>query len=100
MHGNGPRTYGSDLPLARAQLAALAVRIHEHVTGIAPEAAPDHFTDDDGHTLEPAMNIAADLGIVLGTGPGTFAPNAAIRRDQTASILVHLFAELSATLSS
>ena len=63
----GPRTYGSDLPLTRAQLAALAVRIDEHVNGIAPAAAPDHFTDDDGHALEPAINIAADLGIVLGT---------------------------------
>jgi hypothetical protein len=99
IRGTAPRTFEPTELVSRAQMASLVVRAHEHVTGDPLTPTTDHFTDDDGNVHEDAINIAADLGIVLGTAPGTFEPAAPIRRDQTASILVRLVEALAAAVT-
>ena len=95
-------TEGCDEPLAfcpeghvtRGQMAAFLRR-----AGNLPDASSDHFTDDDGHLFEEAINAIAEDGVTEGCNPPDnthFCPNDLTRRDQMASFLGR-FLELTPT---
>lgn len=75
--------------VTRAQMAAFFAR----ALGL-PESNVDHFTDDDGSTLEGAINRIADAGITLGCNPpenDEFCPDRAITRGAMAAMLTRAF---------
>ncbi len=96
IEGRSAGAYEPDGTLTRAQLAALAVRTYERLTGQAFDATEDHFPDDDTSVHEDDINAAFELDIVDGTDDGGFSPRATIPRDQTASILMRLVDQLNA----
>lgn len=48
----------------------------------------NYFDDEDGYTHEPCVNALADLGVVAGTGPGTYRPAAPVSRAQMSGFLM------------
>jgi len=71
-------------PVTRAEFAAIAIATYEAVTGrqAAAETAPA-FPDCD----DPAVAAASRLGLVSGRSDGTFAPDAAINRQELCVML-------------
>jgi hypothetical protein len=57
-------------------------------------AGPDAFGDDEGDVHEADIDALAAIGVVTGTGPGTYSPNAGLRRDQMASLLSRVLDEM------
>lgn len=82
-------------PATRAEVADLTVRAFD-VVHDRPDAffndylplGPDRFSDDDGHPLERSLDKAGNAGIIQGVRPGIAAPDALVRRDQTATFLM------------
>jgi hypothetical protein len=65
--------------VARAVLAARP--------GSLPTAPPDAFGDDTGSAHRLAIDQLAAVGIVAGTGPGTYSPRTVVTRGQMAKFL-------------
>jgi hypothetical protein len=74
-------TFGPDVPINRAQLAAFVDRAFN-----LPTSSVDAFTDDDGITLESSINNAAAAGVVNGTSDTTYSPGAGANRAEVAAI--------------
>ena len=76
---------GYTAPITRAEFCALAVELCETVTGeeITQRAS---FTDTDDLSVQKM----AGLGVVLGTGDGTFNPGGQLTREQAATMLSRL----------
>lgn len=76
---------GYTAPITRAEFCALAVELCETVTGeeITQRAS---FTDTDDLNVQKM----AGLGVVLGTGDGTFNPGGQLTREQAATMLSRL----------
>lgn len=85
--GSGDGSYRPSAPVSRAQLAAFLTRVVT-AAGVATEATPDRFSDDDGHAHEDSINRLANLGVIGGVRPGTFAPNQQLSRAQMATLIV------------
>jgi hypothetical protein len=88
--GKGDRRFSPAAPVDRAAMASFLVRTVTLVTGERPARTGDVFVDDDRSTHEDAIDRAASLGLVLGTGQGRYAPLADVRRDQMASFLMRM----------
>ncbi|MDP3983867.1 MAG: M15 family metallopeptidase, partial [Acidimicrobiia bacterium] len=74
-----------DRPLTRAEFAAFIAR----ALGL-PAATTDYFSDDNGHTLEAAINQLAAAGITRGCNPPTdswFCPGRLNTRAEAATFL-------------
>ncbi|GGI05943.1 S8 family serine peptidase [Egicoccus halophilus] len=84
-----------DRPVTRAQLAALAGRVHVFATGEARAPSRNWFADDDASTHAAAVDVARDLGVVRGVAVLRFAPGGDTRRDQAASVLARLLDALA-----
>ena len=83
MNGTSATTFEPNMSTTRAMIVAMLARL-ENVT----DADSAGFTDvADSDWYATAVNWAAGVGIVSGFGDGTFQPNAAITREQMASIL-------------
>lgn len=81
-------------PMTRGQMAAL-VRSAAVLAGAGdPVADEDWFEDDDAHEHADAIAWVAGHGIVLGTAPGTFDPDAPLTRGQMATFLARALALL------
>ena len=93
--GTAPGRYSPGDLVTRAQLASMIMRALDVAGHPVPSASPDAFTDDDDSVHEPAIDAAAALEVVAGTGDGRFSPGVVVRRDQAASILVQVVAALS-----
>jgi uncharacterized protein YkwD len=87
-------TYVPHYAVTRAQMASF---VHRALlkTGRAPSSVPDYFRDDAGSPHETAINTLAHLGVVAGTSPGVFSPDALVTRGQTAALLVRLQEKLA-----
>jgi subtilisin family serine protease len=78
--------------VTRAQLAALLVRLHDHVTDEALPVPSSHpFRDVRGTALEDEIAAGWDAGLVQGRSASSYDPKAAVSRGQMASFLVRLF---------
>ncbi|MBT9258666.1 MAG: S-layer homology domain-containing protein [Clostridiales bacterium] len=85
MQGIGGNRFGPQLPLTRAQLAALFVRWKELPRdGIGPR-----FTDiQQGAWYWTDVKAAAAHGLLLGTAPQTFSPDMPVTRAMAAVVAV------------
>jgi 5'-nucleotidase / UDP-sugar diphosphatase len=98
------RTDGSfqpNLPVRRDQLASLFVRAVEFALGedLEPEGRR-YFRDVVDGVHAANVDLAYELGIVLGKGDGRFAPLDSTRRDQAASVLVRFLDGLLSVLEA
>jgi hypothetical protein len=91
--GFGDGTFGPDRAVTRAQFTAMLARILE----VAP-AQSEPFRDvDTGDWFFPHVAALYGAGIVSGTDPDRFSPEAFVSRQQTASLIMR---GLAAALSS
>lgn len=82
--------YCPDSPVTRGQMAAFFVRALD-----LPQAAADHFTDDDDSTFEDDINRLAEARITLGCNPPSntrFCPDQPVTRGEMAAMLARAFA--------
>jgi hypothetical protein len=98
-NGVTPTTYAPAGTVTRAQMASFVYRILLR-SSTAPAGAPDLFGDDAGSPHEVAINVLADRGVLNGTAPGVFSPNAQVTRAQMASMLVRLSESLSGPMKT
>jgi hypothetical protein len=80
--GTGTGTYSPDAPVTRGQMAAFLQRAFN-----VPDSNVDAFGDDDGNVFEGNINAIAAAGITVGTGTGTYSPDAPVTRAQMATFL-------------
>jgi hypothetical protein len=94
VRGKTDRRYAPTLDVTRAELATLAVRAYERVTGAALPSAGNAFTDDDPSVHHDAINKAAAMGWVGGFGAGRFGPTDPVTRAQASSLLARMLSDL------
>ena len=87
--------YGPELDVSRGQMASFMARLVEASGRALPNPTQDHFADDNGSPHEESINRLAEAGVVGGTGPGTYAPDASVSRGQLATFLVRAWAAAS-----
>jgi hypothetical protein len=87
--GMSSTVYAPGRVVTRGQMASFVHRLVAK-TGKAPTSAPDRFADDAGSPHEAAINALAEMGVIAGTGPGRFDPNAGVTRGQTSSLLARM----------
>jgi hypothetical protein len=84
--GTGPDSFSPEDPVTRGQMAAFLTR----ALGLNASST-DFFTDDDTSIFEGDINAIAAAGITVGTGPGTYSPDALVTRGQMAAFLQRAF---------
>jgi len=84
MKGISASMFAPNNPLTRAEAATILVRALglEEKKGVKFE-----FTDTHGHWAEDEIKIAAQNGVVLGTGDGSFSPDRPVSRQELAVML-------------
>ena len=90
--GRWDGTFGPDLPITRAEFAAIASRFAS-----LPYTGTDLFSDTAGHWAREEINRAASYGWVNGVGDGTFAPDRAITRAEAIAIINRVLGRLPET---
>ena len=98
-------TYGPERSVTRAQMASFVHRLllrgdATSAQATATAAAADLFRDDAGSPHELAINTLAHLGVLNGTGPGTYGPQLQVTRGQMASMLVRLQEEMHGPMAT
>ena len=84
MTGVSATEFAPEQTTTRAMIVSILARL-ENVTS-AEDAG---FADVDDEWYATAVNWAASVGVVSGTGEGNFSPNAAITREQLAAMLMN-----------
>ena len=82
MTGVSANEFAPEATTTRAEICSILARL-ENVSS-AEDAG---FADVNDEWYATAVNWAASVGVVSGTGEGNFSPNAAIIREQLAAIL-------------
>ncbi len=77
-------------PITREAFAEVMVNLYNVVAGIPEDLEQVFFVDTDN----PAVSIAAGLGLVNGVGNQRFAPDAPLTREQIATIFDRFLLEL------
>jgi len=72
-------------PITRGEFCAIVAKLYEKITGMEITTLAD-FTDTDDINIRKI----GGLGIVIGTGDGSFNPNGELNREQMALISVRL----------
>jgi len=87
--GTGPATYSPAAVVTREQMAAFVARLLDASNARLPAAneAPDAFDDDATSGHQGNINRLAAAGIVSGTGPRRYSPQAPVARGQMATFL-------------
>ena len=85
MTGVSDSEFAPEATTTRAMIVSMLARM-ENVTSAADAGFADVAADDWYAT---AVNWAASVGVVSGTGEGNFSPNAAITREQLAAMLMN-----------
>lgn len=78
--------YCPDDQITRGQMAAFIRRL----LGLAPSGA-DFFSDDSGNLFEDDINAITGAGIGFGCSIDSYCPDAPLRRDEMAELLVRTF---------
>ena len=84
MTGISANEFAPEATTTRAMIVSMLARL-ENVTS----AESAGFADVDDEWYATAVNWAASVGVVSGTGEGNFSPNAAITREQLAAMLMN-----------
>ena len=85
--------------VTRGQMAAFLVR----ALGYSDDGGGDHFSDEDGHVFESAIDRLATAGVTLGCNPPAntnFCPDQPVTRGQMAAFLSRALASEPRTLGS
>ncbi len=85
-NGCAPGLYCREASVNRAQMAAFLVRALD-----LPAATKDYFTDDEGSSLESAINAMAAAGLTSGCGDRRYCPGSPVTREQMAAFLLRAF---------
>ena len=94
--GRTDGTYGPGAPVTRAQMASFVARTLQAVGVELPEVTGSRFDDVDASSVHgPSIEQLAELGIVDGVTPDTYAPGRVVTRAQMARFLVGAY-ELAA----
>jgi SpoIID/LytB domain protein len=90
--GTTATTFDPNGVVNRWQMALFLTRLHPLAGGILPAGADQGFTDLTGLSAEAvtAVNQLAELGVTLGTAPGSYSPSNPVAREQMASFLARL----------
>jgi hypothetical protein len=84
MKGTADTTFSPKTNTTRGMVATLLYRLE----GAEFEVTQPHFTDvKEGSWYYEAVEWAAEMGITLGTGDGTFQPDALVTREQMVTFL-------------
>jgi hypothetical protein len=73
--------------VTRAQMAGFLVRALD----LPPATEPDRFDDDDGNSLESAIDSIAEAGVTVGCAERRYCPSAPVTRAQMAAFLYRAF---------
>ena len=84
MTGVSATEFAPEATTTRAMIVSILARL-ENVTS----AESAGFADVNDEWYATAVNWAASVGVVSGTGDGNFSPNAAITREQLAAMLMN-----------
>jgi len=87
VNGTSSRTYQPSIDIDRAQLASILARALIYLDVPLSTSPPSAFSDDNDSVHEHAIDQLADEGVVAGTSPGIYQPDAEVRRDQMASFI-------------
>lgn len=91
--GVGEDRFAPNAPVTRGQLATFLTRTQARVLEVDGfDWETDWFVDDVDDTHEPAIDQAADLGLVGGVGDHRFAPGRDVRRGELATTIVRALA--------
>jgi len=85
-------TFAPNQSITRAEMTAVVVRFIERMDGV--NLLGDHFSDISDHWAVEYINTAAVNGWVQGYSDGTFRPNQAITRAETAAMINRLSGRL------
>ncbi|HSL27308.1 MAG TPA: S-layer homology domain-containing protein [Acidimicrobiia bacterium] len=90
--GTGPGTFSPFAPVPRWQMALFLIRTASAIGITLPDGSSQGFTDIGGFdaATQTAINQLVQLGITVGTGPGTYSPSALVSRWQMAIFLTRL----------
>lgn len=86
--GVAPGVFAPASPVSRAQMATFLARTLVRSGVSLPLTPPNAFADDDSSPHALAIDQLAALGVLRGTGVGTYAPEAPVSRAAMASFLV------------
>jgi hypothetical protein len=91
LHGVDRNRFAPNARLTRAQVAAILVRIAEHLEGTSlPAGDQDRFIDLGDSVHREVILKAAASGFTRGHGDGTFRPGADVTRGQGATFIVRM----------
>lgn len=76
-----------DRPVTRGELAVMLVRAID-----APSGQGDHYSDDNGHLAEGAIEALAAKGVTRGCAKERFCPDRVISRGEMAELLIRALA--------
>ena len=85
INGTTSTTFSPDQPLTRGQAASTTARALAFA-GVQLDTSDQGFTDIAQSVHRPAINGLAALGVVKGTSPTTFSPDAPMSRGQLAAV--------------
>lgn len=92
VRGTGSHSFAPKRAVTRAEMAAFLTRARDYRAALAGLPAlppgPDAFDDDNGMSLQDAINTAAAAGITMGFEDGTFRPRESVRRDHMAAFVM------------
>lgn len=94
--GRPAELFVPQVPVTRAQMAALLERTYTYVTGRRLASAGACFADAAGHPLRRAIDRLCVAGVVQGNSVGAYLPGASLRRDAMGSFLTRLLDVLAA----
>jgi extracellular elastinolytic metalloproteinase len=92
---NGQNFYRPAWPTRRDQMASFVARTMEAAGYDLPPPTDQGFNDIDGNVHADRINQLAAVGVVQGTTPDTYNPQADIRRDQMAAFVARAAREVT-----
>lgn len=93
--GLGSRAFAPGQQVTRGQMASFLANVLEAAGRTRPVTLPDRFRDDDRSPHEGSIDWLAHLGILTGFGDGTSRPDAPVTREQLATFLNRVVAEVT-----
>ena len=83
LNGRGNNLFAPNAPITRAEFATISARF----SGITSYSGNDRFPDISRSWAREYINIAAQLGYVVGYDDGTFRPNSNISRAEAITLI-------------
>lgn len=98
--GTGDARFEPARLVTRAQMASFVARMLVAAGAVLPDDPPDAFVDDAGSVHEGSINALAAMGVIRGTSPARYQPNAPVTRAQSASLVARGLDQLDIELQA